>query len=338
MKILLVTHHLCYYGGSETYLYTAATGLRDAGHDVFIYAPFIGKTAEQAVKAGITVDDDIYRLRQTGGFDVIHAQHNIPAMVVRELFPSTPMLLMVHGALPLLEQPPAEMYGIDPIVCVSREIYDHLKRLRPAGNLHIVHNCVDTKRFRSRHPINRELKRVLVLSNHFPAGHKRLLEEACGNLNATLAMLGMPGRTVWNTEDYINDADLVVTLGRGAMESMACGRAVMVYDVHGADGMLTESSFRESLECNLSGRKRRIAYTLDGLLEALAGYDPEMGATNRRLAETHFNVESHVAELERLYESAIASFQPIPQGSLPGVAESFLFYQRTIKGYDKSPF
>lgn len=229
MKILLASHHLCHFGGSETYVYTIAKGLADAGHDVHVYAPFIGSTADRIAALGIPVEDDIHKLQGEGGFDVVHAQHNITAMIVREMLPHVPMLLMVHGVLPQLEQLPSALYGITEIAAVSREVCRHLEQRHPGSSPHLIHNCVDTKWFACKAPIHGELQKVLVLSNHFPEAHLLLLEEACRTLQLDYAMLGMVRSTAWHTEDAINEADLVITLGRGALESMACGRAVMVW-------------------------------------------------------------------------------------------------------------
>ena len=65
---------------------------------------------------------------------------------------------------------------------------------------------------------------------------------------------------VWEIEKAINDADLVIGLGRSAYEAMACGRPVVIYDHRPyskcyADGYLKKECIEESLKMNCSGRR-----------------------------------------------------------------------------------
>jgi len=81
-------------------------------------------------------------------------------------------------------------------------------------------------------------------------------------------------------EDQIAEADLVIALGRGALEAMAQGKPVIVADnrkyMGGAygDGYLTEAVLHESARCNFSGRRFSIPVTREWLRKELAQYDP----------------------------------------------------------------
>ena len=46
-------------------------------------------------------------------------------------------------------------------------------------------------------------------------------------------MIGRESERPWAMEEILPRFDIVFSLGRGAIEAMACGRAVFVYDVHG---------------------------------------------------------------------------------------------------------
>ena len=80
-------------------------------------------------------------------------------------------------------------------------------------------------------------------------------------------------------EDQIAWADLCIALGRGALESMAQGKPVLVADnrpyigAHG-DGYASPSVLHEMERCNFSGRRFRFPVTREWIEEELAKYDP----------------------------------------------------------------
>ncbi|WCK53998.1 hypothetical protein PP175_22175 [Aneurinibacillus sp. Ricciae_BoGa-3] len=86
---------------------------------------------------------------------------------------------------------------------------------------------------------------------------------------------------------------------------MACGRSVMVYDMHGADGLLTEELFWLSMECNCSGRKFAHILNFKDIVYEFSKYDAKMGEINRTIIENHFTLENHVDQMLRVYENAI---------------------------------
>jgi hypothetical protein len=86
----------------------------------------------------------------------------------------------------------------------------------------------------------------------------------------------------------------VFSLGRGAIEAMACGRAVYVYDRFGADGWVTPGSIDEIASCTFSGKRYGRRLTARELVGELKRYDPGMGAENRRLAEDRYDIDRYL--------------------------------------------
>jgi len=81
-------------------------------------------------------------------------------------------------------------------------------------------------------------------------------------------------------EEQIEWADLCITLGRGALESMAQGKPVLVADNReyiGAkgDGYLNAHNIRESAKCNFSGRRYQFQVTKEWVEKELGKYNPE---------------------------------------------------------------
>lgn len=336
MRILVVTHHLNNFSGSETYVYTLTKGLKSDGHEVFVYTPFCGVIADKIRDNDIFVSNDISKIKNVGQFDVIHAQHNITTLIAREFFPHTPMIQMIHG-LHFLEQPPLGNLGINRYVGMCNGTQKRLQRTFGLDHVDIVLNPIDTERFISKKAIHKELKNILVISNHLDKSQAELIKEACIELKIHLEIIGLPDRPVWNVEDFINEADLVITLGRGILESMACERAVMVYDHYGADGILTEDLFWKSVERNLSGLKFQYNYTLDELIQEITKYDQNMGKINRTIILDHFTIENHVSRMIQIYIEAIEQYDP-KTINIPNVSSYLFFYQEYIRNMIHMPF
>jgi len=103
----------------------------------------------------------------------------------------------------------------------------------------------------------------------------------------------------FDVEQYINESDLVVSLGRGAYEAMACGRNVLVFDsMHymgmKGDGLLTQGNLEESKKCNCSGRSFGKKFTIQSLIDEMKKYDPEQGDFNREHALKNMNIQKQV--------------------------------------------
>ncbi|QYR21214.1 glycosyltransferase [Paenibacillus sp. sptzw28] len=329
MRILFVTHHLQDYAGTETYLYTLTKKLVEWGHEITIYAPLLGKIKQKIEENGVYVTDDILVAKNIRQHDIIHCHHNTTTIIARKYFPHLPIVVMVHGVLPFLEQTPEIELGISKYLAVSEEVKNHLNK-SGVTNVDIINNAVDIIRYSPLTPINTKLKKVLVLSNHFVDEMKEKIEEACRRLNIEVFHIGYPNM-VWDTEHYINKADLVITLGRGVLESMACGRAVLVYDIHGGDGMITESLLEESLKNNLSGRRFRKDYTVDDLIDIFHSYHPEMGEVNRSIIIDKFCIDKHSEKLIDIYKETIEQYDYSNVINVPNITDYFFFYQQQVQ-------
>ncbi len=317
MKILLTNHHLALLGGTETAAYTLALALRGAGHEVSIATVEPGAVSEALEKVGFEVAVDLGEWRGRG-FDVIHAHHNAMALTARYHFPRTPMIFVGHGVLPELEQPPSVDLGIGVFAGVSEEVRDAWRHKHGIEDTEVVRNAVDCERFHPREPVGAALKRVLVLSNHFPDELRAVVGKACDQVGAEIGYCGLEDGAVWNTEEAVNAADLVISLGRGIVEAMACGRAALVFDWHGADGIVTADNYQEIRKHNFSGRRFRRELDAEGLAEEMRKYQPEMGETNRALALEHHDIRKAVSHYEEIYRRAIDAGVPDGLPPLPG--------------------
>lgn len=305
MKILITNITLIYSGGSQLYTLDLAKYLSNHGHDVFVFSPSLGPVAEDISKLkNVTVTSNLEEIKDVK-FDILHIHHNVNAYLVREYFPDIPAIMVIHGVLPEFEQPPMIDLGISKYIAVSEEVRDHLINNYdiPNSKIEIIRNWVNTEKFKKKSSINKIPKKVLVVSNHYPEEHKKIYEEICKKRKIDITHVGLPNNSVANVEDYMNDADVVITLGRGAMESMTLGRNVIVSDIHGMDGMLTPEMYSESIKNNLSGRRYAKKLTKKNFEEELDKYSVENGGEMQRIARAKHDRGKNIRAILDQYNS-----------------------------------
>lgn len=274
-RVLIATNHLNRLGGSETWTYTMAKEFERRGYEVDVFTLAEGEVSEKlsVVK------------HPRGQYDLVLINHNtclarLENVKGRKIFTS-------HGVFPDLEQP---IEGADEYVAISEEVQDHMKEKGFEST--VIRNGIDCERFKPKKKINKKPKKVLCMCQG---------EEARENVRKACEELGIEvddtATRIWDVEKKINEADIVFTLGRGAYEAMACGRAVIVYDsrvyspMKTADGIVTRKNAKEIAKNNFSGRRYKIRWTVEDIKKEIKKYKPEMGTDNRKIALESFNIK-----------------------------------------------
>jgi methyl-accepting chemotaxis protein len=307
VNILISNIYLVNSAGSELYTKDLAAFLVGQGHSVTVFSPALGPVAEEIKKIkGVKVINNLDLIKDEK-FDILHVHHNVNAYIVREYFPDVPAVMVIHGVLPEYEQPPRMDLGISKYIAVSEEVQRHLQSeydISPK-RIEVVYNWVNTDRFYPRHKISNSPERMLVLSNHLEEWQEDIYKEVCESRNIDFLHVGLPENPVQNVEEYINESDVVVTLGRGAMESMACERNVIISDIHGVDGMLTPQLYEESIQNNLSGRRYHKKLTKDLFEEELNKYSVSNAEKMREIADKNHNRERNISKILSIYEEVM---------------------------------
>ncbi len=308
MKILITNHHLRNRAGSELFTFELAKHLKERGHNVFVFSFDLGGIAEKIKELNISVTDNLSDFRNIR-FDIIHAQHNIAAIIARSVFQKVPMVFMSHGFLPELEQSPSIDLGISKFIAVSEEVAENLKKNNriPDEKIEIIRNFVDTQKFISKKNVNRVPKKLLVISNHYIDQVKNIVERSCIDLDIEVRHIGLPENSVENVVDYINESDIIVTLGRGCLEAMACERNVIVYDIHGGDGFLDEKNFYDIRKNNFSGRRNGFIYSVEEFKNEISKYNPDQGKKLRKIIENENSINTIISSIEKIYFSVLKS-------------------------------
>ena len=284
MKILLTNNHLNRPGGSETACYTLAVELLRQGHTVDIYAPIKGIVWSKMQEQGCG-------WIRPGHYDLAIVSHTPTQKHLMENPHITigRMIRVCHGTGNELEQP---FPGADAYVSISEEVQAHLKAKGYQST--VILNGIDTHRFRRKAEPNRELHKVLALTQSEKA--QNILEDACRRSGVQLLTLDKFRSPRWDVENAINEADLVISLGRGALEAMACERPVIVWDFRDyqgnmGDGYCYPDLLHDFAKCNFSGRKVRAPMDADDFTRLFRDYWAPDGRELRKWVVENANIK-----------------------------------------------
>lgn len=266
--------------GVPTHTRTLVQALHAAGHTCEIFSPVSGPLAH-----GLPVVTDVAHLRTP---DVILARHNVCARALAARFPNVPMCYVIHGIVPELEQPPREL-PIRHWFAVNEQVRDYVGI--QTAPITILREVIDVDQFAPRTTL-RETPHVLFVSNYKKWRNWSRLTAACRHLGWPLTAVGSPYHRSKDMAADMNAADLVVSWGRGILEAMACGRAVLSFDKCAGDGYLTPDRYWDSRTHNFShfapGDVRYDDFSIDALVMELQHYHPAHGPYHRaRIVAEH---------------------------------------------------
>jgi len=292
LRILLMNPWQEFFLGAENFSFAVGQELIKLNHSVDAFCFLKGVMWNKMKETGVNLLEDEIK----DNYDLVILWGN-PCL------PKAPKsafsLFISNGIIPAAEHP---IPGADRYVAVSEEVSNNLetKGYRPI----IIRNGIDCQRFRPMKPIRKKLKNVLLLSNKQNPQAKEFLaiEEACREMKLNLMVCGLQfGLGMWEVESLINMSDLVISLGRGVLEAMACEKNVICADYQGNDGFLDDKSYYELRKNNLSGRRYNQPITVENIIRELKKYNPQQGRMNRQLILKYHNIEDTTQNYLDLY-------------------------------------
>ena len=273
MKNVLISNCRLGYGGSERFLFTLAPKLKELGFNPIFYSPRLGIIANKLVEHGFAVYNTIDEL--PNDIALIHGQHCREIYRVFCRYYNQPIISVIHGVLPWQESPPF-LPTIQQYVTVSEEIY--YKLIVGYGiekkKVKMIRNPVDLEIFKFKENISSKPKRVLLLSHKADKNTYETVKDAAEAKGYAFEWVGGQNAK-WNVEEYLQESDIVVTLGRGVLESLACGCFPIVFDRFGGDGAVTQESFYSFRRKNFSGRYLNKQFTSSELIKEFEKYNTE---------------------------------------------------------------
>ena len=248
MKILIGNNGFGNPGGSETYNYAVIEELVRLGHDVHAIAKNgPGIVSDHINKLGVPA----HFKPISGTFDLILLSHSTSIALVQDV--KGFKVQTCHGVFPSVEQP---VPGMNAYVAISEEVQAHLET--KGYKSIVIRNGINCDRYKPVKPIRNQLKTVLSLAHSDPAN--TIIKDACDKIGCDLLINNKFKEWKWEVDEIINSADLVISLGRGAYESMAAGRNVVIFDKRGymkspaiGDGIVTKENVSNFIKNNCSG-------------------------------------------------------------------------------------
>lgn len=318
MRILVTNHQLHEYTGSEVSTLTLCKYLQKNGNKVTVYSKFLSKElVEDFVENHIRVINDLGSIKDEN-FDIGHIQHNISAYEVRYIFPKLPLIMWIHGKYPYLEQPPFIDLNISYYLRTNNKgVQDLIKKGVQKNKIILLRNLVDSEIFKPKTKINEKIKIALILSNKLPEEKEIIIRNVLNNLNIKSIFIGNRFKIIKNKllPNYINQADIVFTIGLGAMESMMCGRVPILFDYNFSnfeDGIVTPENFDELKECNFSGRYKKRIMTEQDLISDIKSYDYKNGDILQKKAKNEYDANKQIKKIVHIYKKTIKNFQYKP--------------------------
>lgn len=277
MKILLANNSLSMLAGSETWTHTLALQLKKMGHKVEGFSPELGIISEDLEKndipcvsaitnSGVKPFSILLEPKKEFSYDVIICAHNHIARYLRAQFPKTPIICVIHGIIHKMQGPnntevdapehPATDVKIDQYIAVSEEIQQLLKREYNIDSI-LLRNFFDIEKFTSKTPVTKDKPRMFLVNSNYTGNHDpemELIREVAKHYDAKLAAIGMNFALSLNPMQAIEEADVVVGMGRSVLEGLSAGRLAIVNGRWGTGGVIRENNVEELRACNFSGR------------------------------------------------------------------------------------
>jgi hypothetical protein len=240
MRVLTTNCAMRGRSGSEIVTIDLASGLRQRGHEVAVFAPLLGPSADILRRSDITVTDRLEDVPWTP--EVIHGHHNHVLACALAYFSDSPGLFVCHSAAFWFDGPPRlprvrRICAVDE-ACRARVVEE---TGYPREEIVLLTNAVDTDLFAPREPLPAKPARALLLTKN--DAHVAAVRQAARQSGLVLDEIGTAfGREVDDLHVRLRDYDVVFATARMALEAMAVGCAVVVVDGRGLAGLATTAT------------------------------------------------------------------------------------------------
>jgi len=310
VRIVLGYEGLVGLGGTEAYMVLLAERLEGLGHEALIVVRRTGQAADRARKLAVTVVDDPEGLPDH--VDAVIANDAASAYELADRYPQAVRLFVVHSMDGEFQAPPP---GVPQAIVTLNDRVSAWVAARPHGAERVrLRQPVDLERFAPLRPARQRALRLCAFGNHHHGSQLAAIVACCDELGLELDHVGHYGRPTPFPEQALQHADVVVGIGRCALEGMATGAATYVLGPVGADGWVTPSSY-EVLEADgFSGRATDVIAGRERLLADLRSWTPELGEEAHRLARAGHDATEHARAIVELLQRLGAPSAP-PDGA-----------------------
>ena len=242
LRITFCNHALDARAGSELWTQDMAAFCLNQGHEVAVYSPTLGPVAATISRRGALVTSSPEAVADFGS-DIVHINHYRYAQPVLDAVAGSGVKIvnMIHGVLPRPGMPGT--HGVDRYVAVSLAVKSKISLLTQAdwADIAIVPNFFDEALFPHGGSRGRR-ERALLFSSKAEPGQVSVLRETLDAVGYQLDHYGHAGAVVEKPQDMLPSYDLVFAVGRSAIEALASGCKVILWD----DGVIGPSIHAEN--------------------------------------------------------------------------------------------
>ena len=297
------------FAGSELWTLEMAAYAHRAGIPTLVYSPHLGRVARKFAQHGFPITDDLVELKAFSP-NILHVHHQAETSAARQAVgPDCRTVNMIHGLLPVPEWPGA---GMDLYMAVS--LHAKAKTVlvgSPAwDDILLMPNFFDPRRFGKRKARQRG-NALLHSSRITPAcvEQMRLIVQPHG---LELDQIGYGGAVTTKPETILPRYDVVFAAGRSAIEAMASGCRVILWD-HGIVGpLITAANFWYALATNFSLASGVLPFVMpdDPALETWVSQQistPDDSAEVRALVHRYLSVDTLGARMVAIYADLLSA-------------------------------
>ena len=303
--------------GAELFVRDAALALQARGHSVTVYAPIWGDMADELRAACVACVSDLQRVAHAPDLIVGNTRDETVACLAH--FLGVPAMSICHDRTAPHGQPPLfsrirQHVAVDDN-CAERLSLEHgIARAAIA----IVGNGVDLQRFRPRSALPAQPARAAIFSNYATESEEtRTIRAACAAAGMALDVIGAgTGQQAKSPERVLGQYDLVFAKARAAMEAMAVGCAVVLYNENmGLGGMVSAAHLQRWHRWNFGRRLLQLPVSLASVGDAIRAYHPQDAALVSAYVREHASLQATVSALEALALQTVsdeAKRTPVP--------------------------
>ena len=245
MNILIGCLSYREFTGSEIYFYELSTALRDAGHNVSIFSPFVDNPLQDRT-TGITFPNKEEIKKKT--YDMVLFSHGQVTWEYLKDVKTSKLINIIHSEVIDLEKPLVNS-RIDLYVGIRPSIVDFIKTSISNKPVNLIYNPFDFKRFNTKTCKKKKSKKEKVVL--FPGSldylrYKPLkyLLDLSEKQNFKVLHVGRNDYSTvhpnfatqeprWDVEKLYKECDIVsgIFLGRTSIEGLLAGKRVLQFDV-----------------------------------------------------------------------------------------------------------
>jgi len=298
-KVALANRSLRRRAGTELWVSDVARYLTRCGAEVIAYSPDLGPVSSELAKSGIRVSSSVAEVRAfSPGVCLLHHFEDTRSLASHLTGTPTKILNISHGALPRAELPMPDGAARYCATSVTAKTVVWLLTDAEWNSIPILPNFFDEVRFRHVRA-SADGRKALLYSSRTSEKQIDALRDALTQSAYVLTTAGQKRTLVDRPEELLPAHDLVFAVGRSAIEALASGCAVILWDQGVVGPLITPQNFWQCVCTNfaLTSMQLPVCMPHEGHYERwiksqLAEMSADQSREVTRMTRTYLSLES----------------------------------------------